>query len=152
MTEAIRQGDIPGVQIRRRRRLPASSRDEVWRWLTDASRLRQWLSPAVALSGSPPARLEIGIDEATEVARTVSAEPPARWVLDFERVGAGWGRATRVTFEVTGDVGDSELSILHEGFQHLPLSLCLPVWETYRERWADALERLEKAIADSDAP
>jgi hypothetical protein len=152
MTEAIRQGDIPGVQIRRRRRLPDSSPDEVWWWLTDASRLRQWLSPAIALSGSPPARLEIGKDEAAEVARTVSAEPPTRWVLDFEPVGAGWGRATRVTFDVTADVADSELSILHEGFQHLPLSLCLPAWEAYRVRWAEALERLERAIADSKAP
>jgi hypothetical protein len=147
MTEAIRQGDIPGVQIRRRRHLALRSRDEVWPWLTEAARLGRWLSPAVDLSGTPPAKIELRSDEATEVARTVAWEPPARWVLSFELLEAGWGRATRLTLEATRDAGGCELSILHEGFQHLPLSLCLSAWESYRTRWSHALDRLEQAIA-----
>ena len=43
MTEAIRQGDIPGVQLRRRQVLGVSA-DEAWRWLSEPDRLALWLA------------------------------------------------------------------------------------------------------------
>ena len=32
--------------------------------------------------------------------------------------------------------------MLQQGFEHLPLSRCLTIWEAYRRRWREALARL----------
>ena len=107
------------------------------------------MRPQVSLvSASGPEELEIRSEDVSEIARTVAIDRPRRWVFDFERRGSGWSRATRVTCEAVDRVDGCELSIFHEGFQHLPLSLCLSAWEEYRTRWARALERLER---DPDA-
>jgi hypothetical protein len=46
--------------------------------------------------------------------------------------------------------------VLQEGFEHLPLSECLTIWEAYRRRWRKALaclaeETLPPAPADTVA-
>jgi hypothetical protein len=50
--------------------------------------------------------------------------------------------ATRLTFELTPHGEGCELSVLQEGFEHLPLSDGLTIWEAYRRRWREALTRL----------
>ncbi|MES1243123.1 MAG: hypothetical protein ABUT39_16040, partial [Acidobacteriota bacterium] len=50
--------------------------------------------------------------------------------------------ATRLTLRVHAAGSGSEVDILQDGFQRLPLSNCLTIWEAYRRRWRDALARL----------
>ncbi len=77
-----------------------------------------------------------------ERATTLELVAPRRWVLSFERLDDGWETATRLTFELTAVGGGCELSVLQQGFEHLPLSRCLTIWETYRRRWRRALDAL----------
>jgi Activator of Hsp90 ATPase homolog 1-like protein len=82
-----------------------------------------------------------------ERGRTLELSPPERWVLAFQREGAGWTAATRLTLEVLPTPGGCELSILQHGFQHLQLSECMTIWEFYRRRWRRAIERLARACS-----
>lgn len=144
--EAIRAGDIAGVQLRLRRRLPVATRKDLWPWLVEAGRLEMWLADDVEVSGSRPDGLELRGEAFVERARTVSIDRPKSWILDFIRRDAGWTASTRVTLESAMHADGCELSVLHQGFQHLSLSICLSVWEEYRRRWAEALERLDQAL------
>lgn len=146
MVEAIRQGDIPGVQLRRRQELGMSV-EAAWGWLTEPGKLRRWLAEEVEVEPGPRGHLLLrGTDETgaplQEEGRTLEFAPPRRWVLAFERSAAGWPVATRLTLELTGQPGGCEFSVLQEGFQHLPLSTCLTIWEAYRRRWRTAVEKL----------
>jgi uncharacterized protein YndB with AHSA1/START domain len=138
MAEAIRQGDIPGVQLRRRQDL-AISPDEAWRWLTEPDRLALWLAERAEMERE---ELRLAGPGWRERGRILEAVPPKLWVLAFERLDAGWPAATRLTIRVHLSPGGSEVDVLQDGFQRLPLSVCLTVWETYRHRWRDALARL----------
>jgi uncharacterized protein YndB with AHSA1/START domain len=120
--EAIRQGDIPGVQLRRRQALPWGC-DEAWAWLTEPERLERWLPAAEG-----------------ERRRTLETASPHRVVLAWEE--AGWPAPTRVTLQLHPAAAGCELDVLHQGFERLPLSACLTVWEAYRRRWREALARL----------
>lgn len=138
MAEAIRQGDIPGVQLRRRQGL-AVSPEEAWRWLSEPDRLAQWLAgQAEAAEGE----ILLTSEGFRERGRTIEIVPPKLWVLAFERLDSGWSSATRLTLRVHATPSGSEVDVLQDGFQRLPLSTCLTVWETYRHRWRDALGRL----------
>lgn len=139
MPEAIRQGDIPGVQLRRRQTL-AVSPEEAWRWLVEPDRLTLWLADEAEVDEG---ELRLTGEGWGERGRTIEIVPPKLWILAFERLGAGWPSATRLTFRVhsTGGAG-CEIDVLQDGFQRLPLSTCLTVWETYRHRWRDALAKL----------
>jgi uncharacterized protein YndB with AHSA1/START domain len=140
MPEAIRQGDIPGVQLRRRQDL-ALPPAEAWRWLVEPEKLALWLADEaevnpreLRLRGAEPLFRERG--------RTVELAPPRLWVLSFERLDANWPAATRLTLRFHEAPGGSQLDVMQDGFQRLPLSLCLTVWEAYRLRWKGALARL----------
>lgn len=162
--EAIRQGDIPGVQLRRRQALPLPV-DEAWRWLAETERLAQWLAAAVRREGEgvgSPLWLEgpapvaapggapgTGSDLWRERGRTLAADPPHRWVLAWQRLEAGWPVTTRVSLELHPAPSGCELDVLHQGFERLPLSSCLTIWEAYRRRWRLACERLAAAVAGS---
>jgi uncharacterized protein YndB with AHSA1/START domain len=143
MPEPIRQGDIPGVQLRRRQDLSLPPA-EAWRWLVEPEKLALWLAwkaemeggELLLLSGDPPCR---------ERGRTIELVPPGLWVLSFERMDAGWTSATRLTLRLHTAPGGSQVDVLQDGFQRLPLSICLTVWETYRLRWKEALARLADA-------
>ena len=138
MAEAIRQGDIPGVQLRRRQTL-AISPDEAWRWLSEPDRLILWLAGQAEMAEG---ELTLSGEGFRERGRTIEIVPPKLWVLAFERLGSGWTSATRLTMRVHALPAGSEVDVLQDGFQRLPLSVCLTVWETYRHRWRDALSRL----------
>lgn len=146
MMEPIRQGDIPGVQLRCRQEL-AIPVTEAWSWLTQPDRLGQWLAARVIAEPGVAQGLRIETDDEDrgrlrEEGATLELEPGRRWVLAFRQLEAGWPVATRLTFEISS-VGDgSELSVLQQGFEHLPLSDCLTIWESYRRRWRQALSRL----------
>ncbi|MEA2563301.1 MAG: hypothetical protein QOH06_4805 [Acidobacteriota bacterium] len=138
MTEAIRQGDIPGVQLRRRQVLAVSA-EEAWRWLSEPERLVLWLAEQAEMTEG---ELTLTGEGYRERGRTVEIVPPKLWVLSFERLDSGWTSATRLTLRVHPLGSGSEVDVLQDGFQRLPLSACLTIWETYRRRWRDALSKL----------
>jgi uncharacterized protein YndB with AHSA1/START domain len=142
MAEAIRQGDIPGVQLRRRQAL-AVSVEEAWRWLSEPDRLALWLAEQAKMTGGmTEEELTLTGEGYRERGRTIEIVAPKLWVLAFERLDSGWTSATRLTLRVHPLASGSEVDILQDGFQRLPLSACLTIWETYRRRWRDALSRL----------
>ena len=146
MPEAIRQGDIPGVQLRRRQALSVSP-EEAWRWLVEPDRLALWLADEAEVDES---ELRLTGEGWGERGRTLDILPPKLWVLAFERLGAGWTSATRLTFRIHAAHAAGpgcEIDVLQDGFQRLPLSTCLTVWETYRHRWRDALAKLAEVAA-----
>lgn len=153
--EAIREGDIPGVQLRRRQSL-GLSREAAWRWLVEPERLRLWLAdeaelepgPAgmLLLRGSSP-RVDPPVGPWRERGRTLEVAPPEVWVLAFERLDAGWPAPTLLTLRLRSVGHDCELDVLQQGFQRLPLSMGLTVWESYRTRWRAALARLAAATS-----
>ena len=149
MVEAIRQGDIPGVQLRCRRPLPIPPQ-EAWSWLTETRLLERWLAIRVEVEPGPRGSLRLEDVEAgepvEETADTLDIQPTERWVLAFRRASDGWPEATLLTLELAPLDEGCELSVLHEGFEHLPLSDCLTIWESYRKRWRGALERLAEAV------
>jgi len=148
MTEAIREGDIPGVQLRRRQAL-ALSPEAAWRWLVEPALLARWLADEVEVELGARGGLRLagqeggaGVAARRERGTTVEYAPPHLWVLAFERLDAGWGAATRLALAVHSHAEGAEIDVLQGGFQRLPLSLCLTAWESYRRRWREALERL----------
>jgi uncharacterized protein YndB with AHSA1/START domain len=138
MAEAIREGDIPGVQLRRRRRL-AIPIEEAWAWLSDPDKMGRWLAGrAEAEEGA----VLLHAEDCRERCRTVEMRAPEVWVVAFERLDSGWPAATRLTFRLQAAPDGCEIDILQEGFQRLPLSIGLTVWESYRRRWTRALAEL----------
>jgi len=151
MVEQIRQGDIPGVQLRYRHVLATAPR-EIWSWLTEVERQAVWLAGQVELESEPQGALLLETTDAAGHTRrerliTVASDPPHKWVLDLQDLDGTWPVATRVTFELTATPDGTELSVLQTGFAHLPLSDCLTIWETYRRRWRGALTRLADLLA-----
>jgi uncharacterized protein YndB with AHSA1/START domain len=150
MVEAIREGDIPGVQLRRRQGL-ALPPEEAWRWLTEPEKLALWLAeeaeveagPTLLLRGTAP-RVDPPAAPWRERGRTLEIDPPRVWVLAFERLDAGWPATTRLTLRLHPAPGGCEVDVLQQGFQRLPLSTGLTVWESYRTRWRSALARLAR--------
>ena len=135
------------MQLRRRQGL-ALSREEAWAWLTEPAKLALWLADeaeveegALLLRGSAP-RVDPPPAPWRERGRTIEIAAPEVWVLAFERLDAGWPAATRLTLRLHATPGGCELDVLQDGFQRLPLSWGLTVWESYRTRWRVALARL----------
>ena len=146
MIEAIRQGDIPGVQLRRRRHFAGVDTATLWRWLSEDGKLACWLADEAVTRPGPSGGLELRRrGERREVGETVAHEPPRLWVLAFRR--DDWNVSTRLELAIGEDAAGAELSVLQNGFEHLPLSDGLTLWETYRRRWTEALDRLEQALA-----
>jgi uncharacterized protein YndB with AHSA1/START domain len=146
MPEMIRQGDIPGVQLRRRQDL-AVPQEEAWRWLVEPDKLALWLGREAEVVEGPGGSLLLTSDAGErERGRTVEVVPPRLWVMSFERLDAGWPAATRLTLRLHripgGLPGGSQIDVLQDGFQRLPLSAGLTIWEAYRLRWKNALQRL----------
>jgi hypothetical protein len=144
LSEAIRQGDIPGVQLRYRQ-LVAVASAQAWEWLTEPAHQVKWLADAVEREGEA---LLLRRPESQEGERVLTRELVAgrRWVASLERLDAGWEVATPLVFEVRQTAGGSELMVFQSGFERLKLSIGLTEWERYRKRWREAFERLETAI------
>jgi len=147
VTERIRRGDIPGVQLRCRQLLEIDV-EEAWRLLIEPSGLTQWLCEQAELdpvAGGAFAwhgvrGLEPGVAEQGTV---MAIDPPDVCLLSLAQ--PGWSAATRVEWRLSRQQQGCELSVLQNGFEHLPLSHSLTVWEQYRRRWRAALERLAAA-------
>lgn len=146
MPEAIRQGDIPGVQLRRRQELPVGV-EEAWRWLVDGELLTRWAATRAEAKPGPDGGLRLAARETgwDEEGATVDWRPPEIWALAFRR--PAWPVATRLVLELSPRPGGCEISVLQQGFERLPLSEGLTVWERYRRRWQEALEHLASALA-----
>ncbi|HEV2856278.1 MAG TPA: SRPBCC domain-containing protein [Thermoanaerobaculia bacterium] len=156
--EAIREGDIPGVQLRRRQAL-ALPKEEAWRWLVEPEKLVLWLADEAEVEPGPQgslllrgsaSRVDPPAGPWRERGRTVELAPPGLWGLNFERLDAGWPAPTRLILRLHEVRGGSEIDVLQGGFQRLPLSIGLTVWESYRTRWRTALARLAE-VAGADA-
>lgn len=141
MPEGIRQGDIPGVQLRRRQDLSLPPA-EAWRWLVEPEKLALWLAREAEVDPGPSGGFRLLQGDWRERGRTVELAPPGLWVLSFERLDAGWPASTRLTLRLHETPGGSQIDVLQDGFQRLPLSIGLTVWEAYRLRWKEALGRL----------
>lgn len=151
MVEAIRQGDIPGVQLRHRRRLGLPV-EQAWGWLTTPELLERWVADRaeVRADGEVSLLLERAREESAplrETGETLELSPPRRWVLAFRQIDSGWKNPTRLTLELHETPDGCELDVLQEGFEHLSLSTCLTVWEEYRRRWREASSRLAHETA-----
>lgn len=145
--EAIRQGDIPGVQLRRRQELALTPGD-AWPWLVEPERLCLWLAEEVRVDKGEVHFHGTGTrgEQRRERGKTLEIVPATVWVLAFERLGAGWTAPTRLTLRLHPTPAGCELDVLQQEFQRLPLSLCLTAWESYRARWRAALARLAAAV------
>lgn len=145
MALPIREGDIPGIQLRARRRL-AVDRAEAWRWLTERPLLERWLADRVEVDLGPRGGLRLERDAPSgaviETARTERVERERAWVLAFRRQDPRWESATRLEITTIEAAGGCGLDVLQAGFHLLAMSSCLTIWEEYRRRWRDALERL----------
>jgi uncharacterized protein YndB with AHSA1/START domain len=146
MAEMIRQGDIPGVQLRRRQDL-AVPPEEAWRWLVEPDKLVLWLGREAEVVEGAGGSLALiggltGDGGERERGRTVEVVPPRLWVMSFERLDAGWPAATRLTLRLHSLPGGSQIDVLQDGFQRLHLSAGLTIWEAYRLRWKNALQSL----------
>jgi uncharacterized protein YndB with AHSA1/START domain len=155
MPEMIRQGDIPGVQLRRRQDL-ALTPEEAWRWLVEPEKLVRWIAREAQVVEGPNGSLQLtGTGDPGETdpegwresGRTVEVVPPKLWVMAFERLDAGWSAATRLTVRLHRAPGGCQVDILQDGFQRLALSTGLTIWEHYRLRWKNALTRLAQATS-----
>jgi hypothetical protein len=152
MPEAIREGDIPGVQLRCRQPLSIPPA-EAWDWLVEGGKLALWLAAEATVEPGPQGSLSLSGPGRRERGRTLVWAPPRQWVLAFEHLDAGWTTPTRLTLAVhphapeAGAAGAAEIDVLQHGFQRLPLSLGLTVWEAYRRRWRSALARLAEVVA-----
>lgn len=151
MIEQIRQGDIPGVQLRFRQLIAAPPAD-VWPWLTEAARQIHWLAERCELEPGTRDVVRLHYTDAdgfpqSERLATVAADPHRQWILDLQNLDGTWPVPTRVVFDLTAMPDGTEISILQTGFAHLPLSTCLTIWETYRHRWRTALSTLATQIA-----
>lgn len=150
MVEDIRQGDIPGVQLRYRHVL-ATTPEIAFFWLTDLDKQALWLADrAQADPSTRGAILLESSDSAGRVNRerliTTHVEPRRRWIVDLQSLDGSWPVPTRVEFELTTTPEGTEVSVLQKGFAHLPLSDCLTIWESYRRRWRGALATLNQLI------
>ena len=146
MVEAIRQGDIPGVQLRCREALMVDAAT-AWEHLIEPRHLEDWLCRQAVMTAVPESEFEwrgcteLG-EDSVEQGTILAAEPPRLLVATLRQ--PAWTVVTRLEIEIVADGQTCEISVLQRGFEHLPLSLGLTVWETYRRRWSAALERLER--------
>ncbi len=150
MQPPIRQGDIPGIQLRHETRLELAP-DELWRWISEPELMARWLADSVeAHVDGEPGWLLRGPDgdggELVEDLRGLVMDGDRLWVARLERLSDNWESATRLTLRVQG-TGPSDLSVLQQGFERLNLSRCLTIWELYRRRWRAAFERLTVAAS-----
>ncbi|HVR28019.1 MAG TPA: SRPBCC domain-containing protein [Thermoanaerobaculia bacterium] len=157
MALPIREGDIPGIQLRVRRSLRID-RSEAWRWLVEPRRVESWLADRAeidpgprgglrlqreAVGGDPdPARGAAAVGGSVETGRTERYDPGRSWVLAFRKEDPHWETSTRLELTLFDADGGCEIDVFQTGFQHLALSACLTIWEEYRRRWRDALARL----------
>lgn len=154
--EGIRQGDIPGVQLRCRVEAPGGSPAELWPFWVEAERQIRWLCSRSRIEDGPPMVFWLESDDPREglrreVAEVLESHPPRRLVLGFRELDAGWSASTRVTIELAELATGCGIMVFQEGFQQLPLSDGLTVWERSRVRWTGALARLARIAADDKA-
>ncbi len=150
MTEAIRQGDIPGVQLRCRIDLPASP-GEVWQRLIEPAGLETWLCEQATMPTAAGGDFRwigcFGLEEPrVEEGAILALDPLRGWLASVRQ--PDWPAVTRLQVDLEPMAGGCEVSVLQNGFEHLPLSISLTVWELYRRRWRSALERLAAGLPD----
>jgi uncharacterized protein YndB with AHSA1/START domain len=153
MIEQIRQGDIPGVQLRYRHALPVEPA-QVWQWLRQPDLLARWMADRAVATSSTADEITLETSRSggvplRERLAFVQADEPDLLVLDLQQIDAGWPVATRLTFEMLARDGGTEISVLQQGFAQLPLSDCLTIWEAYRRRWRSALPRLADRLTET---
>jgi hypothetical protein len=148
MVLPIREGDIPGIQLRTRRALRIDC-VEAWRWLTDPRRLERWLADRAEVDPGPRGGLRLERSPlagaiVVETGQTQRIEANRSWVLAFRKEDPRWEAATRLELSLLPAAGVCEVDVLQTGFHLQSLSACLTIWEEYRRRWREALARLDE--------
>ncbi len=148
----IREGDIPGVQLRRDV-IVGADLAEVWRSWSEAARARTWLGDEVELDGRAGGSLAIvstlpGGEVLRELGTIADWRPPHGFVAGVRLAHRGWDGSTRLTVRLQEDAASTRVDVLQEGFHELPLSVCTTAWELCRVRWSSALDRLEALFAE----
>ncbi|MFQ5526648.1 MAG: SRPBCC domain-containing protein [Thermoanaerobaculia bacterium] len=132
--------------------IAGASPERAWPFLEEADRLRLWLADRVEIEPGPPLVIRCetsgrGGAVTREYAEVLEQSEPRRLALGFRELDAGWTASTSLIFELTAVDGGCEVMVFQEGFQKLPLSLGLTVWERSRARWTEALAKLSRAAA-----
>ena len=151
MVLPIREGDIPGIQLRQRQPLPIG-RDEAWRWLTEPRLVESWLADRARIDVGPRGGIVLERDAAppadivVETGRTERFEAGRSWVLAFRRNDPRWEAPTRLELTLLDAATGCELDVFQGGFHLLAMSASLTIWEEYRGRWRRALARLRELV------
>ena len=140
----------PGT-IEIRRRLPAPV-EEVFRWWTEADRLREWMSPI----GTVEAEVDLRVGGSLRivmrgdgrvidhVGEYVEIDPPRRLVFTWVSAFTG-ARPSLVTVELEPEgEGATQLRLVHS---QLPESIAA----SHRDGWGAMLDRLSGSLARSAA-
>ena len=93
----------------------------------------------VAASGSSGTRRRV---RWSRPRRTERIDLERAWILSFRRDDPRWEAATRLQLTLLDADRGCDLDVLQSGFHLLAMSSSLTIWEEYRRRWRDALERL----------
>jgi hypothetical protein len=147
MVLPIREGDIPGIQLRQRRHL-SIGRAEGWRWLVEPRRVESWLADRARIDPGPSGGIVLERDAPpsaapiVETGRTERFDAGRAWVLSFRRDDPRWEAPTRLELTLLDAEGGCELDVFQGGFHLLAMSFSLTIWEEYRRRWREALARL----------
>lgn len=149
--EDIRQGDIPGVQLRRRLVISSRQPQEVWPFLAQPELLASWAASSLRSDPDAPDKTVLerytGESLIIEEVEVLSAEEPTTLVMGLRQIDGAGNPATIVTLGLTQVDAGCEVMVFQEGFQQLPLSSCMTAWELARVRWTEALERLAEAAS-----
>jgi len=90
----------------------------VWRWLSDAERLRRWMSPdlEIDLRVGGDYRM-VGADGETRISGTVlSIVPEGRLVLSWMEEGGDWMRPGRLVISLEPVAAGTRVTLVHDGF------------------------------------
>lgn len=140
----------PGV-IEIRRRLPAPV-SEVFKWWTEADRLREWMSPV----GTAEAHVELHVGGALRivmrgdgmviehVGEFIEIEPPRRLVFTWASAFTG-AEPSLITIQL--DAEGANATNLHLVHSRLPESIVT----THRQGWGAMLDRLSARLPEAAA-
>lgn len=150
--DPIRQGDIPGVQLRRRVAIPDRTPQEIWAFLAEEKRFEGWFGSPLAFNPEVGGHLILEYrladgSEGRERFEVVEWTRPKRAVFTARQERPDWKVGTRLELCLIDRSTELEVDVLQEGFQHLPLSVGLTAWEESRRRWEERLARLAAAAA-----
>jgi uncharacterized protein YndB with AHSA1/START domain len=130
--------DKPTCEVRFTRRYDAGPA-EVWATLTEPGAVARWLAQAAVLDASEGASFDLRLGDAVIRGRVRAVVPERLLELDW----VDRGDASIVRFELSPDGEGTTLVLDHR-------RISAQVGMAAMERWAGALDRLERVLARSE--